>query len=63
MSIDRSYDGGQPTAYGIAKQIAEALLNKDLTAAVHSNRAQVIACGEAQDGKTRAFKVDVKRIH
>ena len=51
------YDGGQPTAYGIAKEI-EGVLNSDgFDAKVHSNAAEVIA---SQRG--REFKIRIERV-
>jgi hypothetical protein len=50
------YDGGQPTAYGIAKEIEGVLKSDGFDARIHSNAAEVLA---SQRG--REFRIKVAR--
>jgi hypothetical protein len=49
--IPPPYDGGQPTAYGLAKLAARSLeATGQLEAQLHPNRARVDVRGERPDG-------------
>jgi hypothetical protein len=59
--IPPPYDGGQPTAYGLAKLFAAALVATGRMAAqLHPNRARVDVTGERPDGSKAHYVVLVE---
>jgi len=56
--VSDDYDGGQPTAYGLAKEIGGALEEEGFDVEVHSNASTVWV---TRSGRTFRIRIDRER--
>jgi hypothetical protein len=55
------YDRGQPTAYGIAKEIEGILKTDGFDARLHSNAAEVLASQRGREFRIRVVRTRARR--
>lgn len=59
--VKDDYDGGQPTAYGIAKEIEGVLKSDDFDVRLHPNAAEVLASQRGREFRIRIVRTRGRR--